>query len=957
MSTTDLLVRIESQFQDRGFKSAEASAKTLERELNKLEHAERAMANLQIQAAREDAVRTQTRLAAMEKVGRGATAMGVATAAGYALAAKAAMDWESAWTGVTKTVDGSASDMAKLQSELRGLANTLPTTHEQIAAVAEAAGQLGVKRADVAAFTRTMIDLGETTNLTSDEAATGLAKLGNIMGVLPSQASRAGSALVALGNDGASTEQDILAMALRIGAAGRTIGLTEAQVMGFASALSSVGIEAEAGGSAISRVFVDVAQAVDKGGVQVERFARVAGMSVDSFSEKFRTDAAGAVTAFVEGLGRVEASGGSAFQTLEDLGLSEIRVRDTLLRAANASDLLRTSVDLGTKAWTDNLALTQEASKRYETAESKIKMARNQLNNAAIDVGAVVLPAFASAAESVGSLAQWFSALPEPVKHTATVLGMVASAVTLVGGTALVAIPKIQAFKVVLVEMGIASEASTARMGNFAKTAGILGAAIGATTVAGAGMKSVWLNTKGASDDAARSLEAYIKGGAEAEHVTELMRNEFTGLGNAVNNVLNPSIWHAGAAGIDEWTTAYGLFGTSATTDSIAFFRQLDVALTDFVKSGKGDQAAKVFGQITEEAKAQGYTLGQVQGLLPGYISSLDQLSMSQGGLNKSVSPTVDTVEDYVQAATAATAATKAYADAINGFASPILDAREANRQWEESIDSAAAALKENGKTLSDSTDKGRENAQALDGMTRAAIDNVGAMQANGESQGRLQQVIGESRAAIEAMAIRFGMSKDEARKYTDQLLTIPAVRATQISADTSRATAAIQGLFSYWSSRTITLRVAAQADRVGTATGGVRSFPGGMMSYAEGGSFQGQVPRTAWNQGARGVQWAETGAGAWEAWISGHPGRRQRSLAVWGDVGRKLGAFNGAGLVRSYSPPATMARSGGDEPALASAVRQALHGARLDLGPVSAITDRVWATLDLAQSREAVYS
>lgn len=182
MSTTDLLVRIESQFQDRGFKSAETSAKTLERELNKLEHAERAMANLQIQAAREDAVRTQTRLAAMEKVGRGATAMGVATAAGYALAAKAAMDWESAWTGVTKTVDGSASDMAKLQSELRGLANTLPTTHEQIAAVAEAAGQLGVKRADVAAFTRTMIDLGETTNLTSDEAATGLAKLGNIMG-------------------------------------------------------------------------------------------------------------------------------------------------------------------------------------------------------------------------------------------------------------------------------------------------------------------------------------------------------------------------------------------------------------------------------------------------------------------------------------------------------------------------------------------------------------------------------------------------------------------------------------------------------------------------------------------------------------------------------------------------------------------------------------------------------
>ena len=918
MSTTDLLVRIESQFQDRGFKSAETSAKTLERELNKLEHAERAMANLQIQAAREDAVRTQTRLAAMEKVGRGATAMGVATAAGYALAAKAAMDWESAWTGVTKTVDGSASDMAKLQSELRGLANTLPTTHEQIAAVAEAAGQLGVKRADVAAFTRTMIDLGETTNLTSDEAATGLAKLGNIMGVLPSQASRAGSALVALGNDGASTEQDILAMALRIGAAGRTIGLTEAQVMGFASALSSVGIEAEAGGSAISRVFVDVAQAVDKGGVQVERFARVAGMSVDSFSEKFRTDAAGAVTAFVEGLGRVEASGGSAFQTLEDLGLSEIRVRDTLLRAANASDLLRTSVDLGTKAWTDNLALTQEASKRYETAESKIKMARNQLNNAAIDVGAVVLPAFASAAESVGSLAQWFSALPEPVKHTATVLGMVASAVTLVGGTALIAIPKIQACKAAIAEMGLTSQVASGRLGAAAKSIGLVVAAAAGLEIAYSGMQGVVNDWAGANDDAVASLDAFLAKGRDADGVTGLMRSGFYDLGAAVERVFNESVWIKGTNLMD----GVMFWDGSQAGSSIAFFEQLDKALSGFVQGGKAEQAAKTFAMLTDEATRQGIPLERLRQAFPQYAAALEQAKIAQDGMIESTAPTVDTVEDYVQAATAATAATKAYADAIDGFASPILDAREANRQWEESIDSAAAALKENGKTLSDSTDKGRENAQALDGMTRAAIDNVGAMQANGESQGRLQQVIGESRAAIEAMAIRFGMSKDEARKYTDQLLTIPAVRATQISADTSRATAAIQGLFSYWSSRTITLRVAAQADRVGTATGGVRSFPGGMMSYAEGGSFQGQVPRTAWNQGARGVQWAESGAGAWEAWISGHPGRRQRSLAVHRDVGRKLGASAGI-----------------DPAALASAVSAAINGARVELTGIDRIS------------------
>ncbi len=173
-------------------------------------------------------------------------------------------------------------------------------------------------------------------------------------------------------------------------------------------------------------------------------------------------------------------------------------------------------------------------------------------------------------------------------------------------------------------------------------------------------------------------------------------------------------------------------------------------------------------------------------------------------------------------------AVTKAYADALKGFASPVLDAREANRKWQESIAEAEKALKSNGKTLTDSTDKGRDNARALDAMTTAAIDNVGAMQANGASQATLQASLETSRQRIEAMAVRFGMTKEEARKYAEQVLSIPAARATQISADTSQATEAIKGLFNYWSSKTITLRVAAQQDRVeGRATGGLITGPG----------------------------------------------------------------------------------------------------------------------------------
>ena len=266
---------------------------------------------------------------------------------GWASLQSSASDWESAWAGVRKTVDGSDAEIAALEGEFRNLATTLPATAEEIAAVGEEAGALGVARGNLVAFTKTAIDLGETTNLSANEAANGLAKLGNIMGVLPADADRAGAALVALGNNGASTEDEILSMSLRIAGAGRVIGLTEAEVLGFASALSSVGIEAEAGGSSISRVMLDMQAAVEQGGDSLDSFAQVAGMSADAFSAKFRTNAAGAVTDFIAGLGRMRASGQDVTQVLDDMGLSEIRVRDALLRTSGAADMLRSSIDLG----------------------------------------------------------------------------------------------------------------------------------------------------------------------------------------------------------------------------------------------------------------------------------------------------------------------------------------------------------------------------------------------------------------------------------------------------------------------------------------------------------------------------------------------------------------------------------------------------------------------------------
>ncbi|MBK7274944.1 MAG: hypothetical protein IPI13_18005 [Actinomycetales bacterium] len=330
---------------------------------------------------------------------------------------------------------------------------------------------------------------------------------------------------------------------------------------------------------------------------------------------------------------------------------------------------------------------------------------------------------------------------------------------------------------------------------------------------------------------------------------------------------------------------------------------------------------------LTDEATRQGIPLERLRQAFPQYAAALEQAKIAQDGMTKSTSPTVIAVEDYLDAATQATEATKAYADAIKGFASPILDAREANRQWQESIAAATAAIEDNRKaqgnhklSTAEQAQAQRDAERALDGMTRSAIDNVSAMQANGASQADLSKTVEASRAQIEAMAVKFGMSGTEARKYADQLLAIPAVRATQISADTSAATRALQGLFSYWSSRTITLRIAAQQDRVD---------PG----YAGGGHITG--PGTGTSDDI--PIWASNGEYMIKAAAVNHYGV---------DTLHAINAmrFADGGLISRSAPAAASAVSGGASGGvsagdLAAAVSAAINGARVELTGIDRIS------------------
>lgn len=316
-------------------------------------------------------------------------------------ATKAAIDFESAMAGVKKTVDETpTTTYEQLEKTFRAMAQEVPSTASEIANVAEMAGQLGIEADSIENFTRVMIDLGNATDLTATDGAKAVAQFFNIMGHDASEINEIvdnfGSAVTALGNNSATTEESIVYMAKALAAASNTVGLTDQEVLGLATALSSLGLSAERGGSAMSTIMrkieTDVQTGSEAGMERLAVWGSLMDMTAQEFKELWQTDTATAINNIVKGLNQAKDVGESVYGVLGDVDISNIRQIDTITRLANGYDRFDEYMAMANDEWEKNTALSIEVNRRYQTTESQLQMLKNKLLDVGITLGQTILP-------------------------------------------------------------------------------------------------------------------------------------------------------------------------------------------------------------------------------------------------------------------------------------------------------------------------------------------------------------------------------------------------------------------------------------------------------------------------------------------------------------------------------------------------------------------------------------
>jgi TP901 family phage tail tape measure protein len=459
--------------------------------------------------------------------------------------------------------------------------------------------------------------------------------------------------------------------------------------------------------------------------------------------------------------------------------------RNAALATIFGTDALRTANVLyaegaeGINEWTsavnDQGYAAETAAAQTDNLVGDLERLGGSIDTVLIQSGSGANDVLRQLAQSAEGVVDAIGEIPAPVLSATT---LIAGA----GGLALLGVAGMGKLAVAVNDTRVAVQA----LGISAKTAGVAIGGIGAAVAVGTIALSTW-----------------AQNAAEAAARTDELQNTLDEFGKTTDNTLS-TINARLAENQNDWID--NLLGDDPES-LIDRAERVGLAVEDLQGYILGNEEAvrKVTAATRDHIAAQGDDLTAMDIRAQAGRFLTDALDAEAGSLTdaqkaaaqKAVADEAAGVaaDDLAGATAEVTESTAVYTDALmenieaqREAAGIVLGLRDAENAAEAAIDNATESLKDNGKTLDVTTEKGRANRSALDDIAESGWDLIESMRANGASQTDLQKTMGTTRDRFIEVAQKMGLSKAEAKQLANELNLIPKNVKTDISADGSAA-------------------------------------------------------------------------------------------------------------------------------------------------------------------------
>jgi hypothetical protein len=257
----------------------------------------------------------------------------------------------------------------------------------------------------------------------------------------------------------------------------------------------------------------------------------------------------------------------------------------------------------------------------------------------------------------------------------------------------------------------------------------------------------------------------------------------------------------------------------------------------------------------------------------------------------------VYTATDYVNEQKAAIDAWKA---SVDSAITNTLSLEAAHDAATTRLKGLTKSIKDNGEKFSGNTKEALANREAIRSYAEAKVREASEVQRTTGSNVKANAVIRDGRKALYETLLQMTGNKAEAQRLTDKYLAIPKNIKTNVdlaSEAAQRRASALKAIIAEIRSKTITITVKQRLqNEAKLIQNGVNDYAnGGITAYANGGvtAFANGAENHVAQIAPAGAMrlWAEPETGG-EAYIPLHPGKRDRSLAIWEETGKRLGAL-----------------------------------------------------------------